>query len=254
MLRKFIAAVLVAGFAAVVASSLMASVVHATTVVAPNSLADTESPFDGNSSPFGFTTGSSRYQQVYGSNQFGALTAPEYITHIAFRPDGFDGQAFSATTNAISVFLSTTNASADHLSLTADNNLGVDNTLVHAGPLSLSSSGGPLNFDIIIALSTAFLYDPNAGNLLLDVILPTGSGLSSAITKLDFAWDSTDSVSRYNWVIGANYPVYSVDTGGLVTQFTTVSVVPLPPSAILFGTALLGLGAVSRRRRKRGAA
>ena len=42
-----------------------------------------------------------------------------------------------------------------------------------------------------------------------------------------------------------------IDFGPAATQFSTV---PLPPAALLFGTALAGLGILGRRRSKKAAA
>ena len=74
----------------------------------------------------------------------------------------------------VSIFLMTTANGPDALSTNFADNEGIDKTLVHSGPLSLSSAnigsaGGPKAFDIVINLTTAFLYNPALGNLLLEV-------------------------------------------------------------------------------------
>jgi hypothetical protein len=83
------------------------------------------------------------------------------------------------------------------LSATFANNVGADDTVVFSGPLSLSSaftgpSAGPKDFDIVITLQTPFLYDPSAGNLLLDVRNFSGG------TTIQFDAEASDSdpVSR----------------------------------------------------------
>jgi hypothetical protein len=96
------------------------------------------------------------------------------ITGLAFRPDAFTGAAFSTTLSNVSIFLTTTTNAPDALSSTFANNEGADKTLVHSGSLSLSSAdtgpaGGPKAFDIVINLTTPFLYNPGSGNLLLEV-------------------------------------------------------------------------------------
>jgi hypothetical protein len=97
------------------------------------------------------------------------------ITQIAFRPDAFLGRAFSGILPDIQINLSTITLGADGLSLVFANNLGLNDTIVFArGPLSLSSNfsgpvGGPMDFDVVITLTTPFFYDPAAGNLLMDV-------------------------------------------------------------------------------------
>src|SRR4030095_3707437 len=63
------------------------------TIVVPNSLAAIEGNSD-NTFPFGFEANtapvflaSQRYQQVYSSSEFGALSGPSVLTQIAFRLD-----------------------------------------------------------------------------------------------------------------------------------------------------------------------
>src|SRR5581483_11935447 len=128
----------------------------------------------GNGDPFNigdFELTEMRYQQVYSSTEF---SAPISITGIDFRVSGFE-PAFSATLPSIQIDLSTTSAAVDHLSDTFADNVGADDTVVFAkGALTLSGSAGGnpgvfKSFDVHIALTTPFVYDPSLGNLLLDV-------------------------------------------------------------------------------------
>src|SRR5450432_18176 len=132
----------------------------------------------GNNFPFDIgdsVISSQRYQQVYSASDFAVLNGPALITEILFRPDSLNGKAFSTTLPAIQIDLSTTTAAPDALSAVFANNIGADDTVVYGpGPLALSSAftglpGGPKNFDVAIKLTHAFLYNPAAGNLLLDV-------------------------------------------------------------------------------------
>src|SRR5207249_8841041 len=81
----------------------------------------------------------------------------------------------TSTLPDIQIDLSTTSAGDDGLSTTYANNVGADDTVVFTrGALTLSSAftgppDGPKDFDIIITLTTPFLYNPALGNLLLDV-------------------------------------------------------------------------------------
>ena len=211
-------------------------------------------PFD-----IGATMGagdSQRYQQAYGASDFAGITGPVFITKIAFRPDAFIGRAFSLTLTDIQINLSTITLGPDGLSLVFANNLGLDDTIVFArGPLSLSSNftgpvGGPMDFDVVITLTTPFLYDPAAGNLLMDV-RNFGGGMT---TVLDTEVAAGDSIGRVHTNIDSpglvNSPTAAnSDTAGLVTQFTH-SPVPEPGSACLF---VIGAGlcytSVQRRLR-----
>lgn len=222
---------------------------QASTVVVPGFDASTEGN-GGNSYPFGSGFSSQRYQQVYGASAFsdGLLM----ITQIAFRPDATLGSAFTATLPNIQIDLSTTSAAVDLLSTTFANNVGANDTVVYSGSLTLSSAftgpaGGPKAFDIVINLTTPFLYNPAAGNLLLDVRNFAGGGGG----LLDRESSTSDAISRvYTENQGVNSPSVNpgeADTAGLVTQFT-VTAVPEPATA-LFGIALVGAVGAGQRRR-----
>jgi hypothetical protein len=216
-------------------------------IVVPNSLANTEGGGN-NNFPFDSTT-SQRYQQVYAANQF---SSGGWITQIAFRPDGIVGKVFSVTIANIQIDLSTTGDAPDGLSTTFANNVGSDDTTVFSGALSLSSSdtgpaGGPKAFDIIINLTTPFLYNPGSGNLLLDVrnIIPAtpsggAGGFDSQLTLID-------PVMSRVYSDDVNSATGTADTEGLVTAFTLV---PEPGTVGLLavGILLVVVGLSFRRR------
>jgi hypothetical protein len=133
-----------------------------------------------------------RYQQVYGSSDFGS--SPLTITGMDFTtaPANQSGGAFSGTISNISIFLSTTAAPVDGLSTNYNSNLGANDTQVFGGSLTLSSAGVNGVFDISIPFTTSFVYDPAAGNLLLDV--QNFSGASTGQFGFEFA--AGDTVSR----------------------------------------------------------
>lgn len=130
---------------------------------------------------------SQRYQQVSAASEFLAAGVEVLITQIAFRPDAriFGVPAdfakpFTTTFADIDIRLSTTPRGVDDLSLTFAENVGADVQLVHGGPLTISSADvgpddGPKVFDILINLTTPFVYRPGLGNLLLDPRNVSGS-------------------------------------------------------------------------------
>ncbi len=74
----------------------------------------------------------------------------------------------------LQIHASTTNRSATGLSTTFAENLGTNNTLVFSGPLTWTTAnlpglGNTRQFDYVFPFTTPFLYDPAAGNLLLDI-------------------------------------------------------------------------------------
>jgi MYXO-CTERM domain-containing protein len=230
-------------------SAAVANLAHASSVVVPGFDATTEGSGN-NGYPFASSFSSQRYQQVYGASAFSG--GPILITQIAFRPDATFGSAFSTTLPSVQIDLSTTSAAVDGLSTTFANNVGANDTVVFSGALSLSSAdtgpaGGPKAFDIVINLTTPFLYNPALGNLLLDIRDFSGG----FTTAFDAEPSGTDAMSRvYTESQGVNSPTANAgeqDTVGLVTQFT-VTVVP-EPSSVVFGLALVGAAGATRRRR-----
>jgi hypothetical protein len=148
--------------------------------VVPNSLAT----IDGNSfntSPDGPT--SVREMQVYDASQFGALSGPSFLTQFAYRPDTIPGPS-GPRSFTLRIYASTTSRTVAGISTTFAENLGPDNTLVFDGTVNLTTGNlpGPGNtrqFDYVFPFTTPFLYDPAAGNLVLDLqIEASGSALT----------------------------------------------------------------------------
>ncbi len=240
----------------------IAAPTFAETIVIPNSLATVEGDTE-NEFPFSVPF-SMRYQQVFAAQEFTPPSTPMSITQISFRPDSENGNPFDTTLTNIQINLSTTSAVPAGLSLTFADNVGSDDTVVFSGSLSLSSAdtgppGGPKDFDIIINLQTPFLYDPDSGNLLLDVRNFDGGTTTS--------FDSADAGSIYRVYTFAPEDATSptaqqASSQGLVAQFTatrvarpttTPAAVPSLPQWSLTGLIciLLMAGSVGLRRRQK---
>ena len=221
---------------------------NAVTFVSPNDLANTEGDIAASIS--NNTTSSGRFQQVFAASQF--VPGSQYITKIAFRPDGSTGTPFTETFPSINISFSTTTASPTNLSSTVDQNVGGDKQVVVSGPLSLSSSnvgavGQPKNFDVLINLNTPFLYNSALGNLLYDVTFSAPTGVIGS----DFV-DTTSSSPFVSSVssafTGSTVNGTAVPGVGVVTQFTTTPV-PEPSSTLgLLAFATLGAGSLLTRK------
>lgn len=205
---------------------------------------------------------SQRYQQAYDASLFSGYTAPLTISRISFRPDFEYGSAFTTTLLDIQINLSTTPTALGSLTGVFANNLGSnDMVVVNRGPLTLSSGftgpvGGPMAFDILIDLDTPFIYDPAAGNLLMDVRNYAGQADKSIFPVFDAeyspeiwrAWTTNPDVDGVN---SPSTPYFG--EMGLVTQFTFTQsedtpVIPAPPAVFL---GLLGAGIVTWANRRR---
>lgn len=228
------------------------------TVVAPNENANVEGNAD-NAYPFSLSSQSGpesmRYMQVYNASQFATIGSGGFITQILFRLGG-PSQPFSFTLSDIQINLSTTTqASADHWQVGSfAAQIGSDDTIVYArGPLTLSSAGvGPTEFDIVINLTTPFFYNPQMGNLLLDVrnfARAPGDHPGFDAQQDPMFVPPSDGTSRiYTLGSGVNAP--GADRGdslGLVTGFT---IVPEPRSVLLLLSGAAILLAWSTRRRR----
>lgn len=206
-----------------------------------------------------------RYQQIYSADFFSADGPLQTIDSVAFRPrqgalGSFIGN--SVTFSDITFNLSTTPRTADTnfptgLNADLDLNVGLNNTTVFSGPLTLTTDRAfgdtdVEDFDFRIDFTQEFIYAPATGNLLLEVIIPAGSSVSSNGTNFTQLAQFTDGFPSTDGTASANdadltdgLSVGSNSTTGAVTQFTTTAV-PEPTSlALLGGSLLLGL----RRRR-----
>jgi hypothetical protein len=152
------------------------------------------------------------------------------IREIRWRPSARYGQAFSTTISNFQVNLSTTRRAPTGLSSVLASNVGLDDTVVFQGALSLSSAfsgpaGGPKAFDMVLLLSTPFRYDPAAGNLLVDIRNVSGS----TATFVDVASGAGGQIGRA-FGFGTNVTTAStVDVGADVLKlvFDPVLVAPM---------------------------
>jgi hypothetical protein len=231
--------------------------VLALSVVVPNSMITTEGE-QHNIFPFLEVSGTDqmRYQQVFAATEFSAFTGPMWISRVAFRPDAVYRTTGTYVIPDIQINLSTTNKQPDALESMFALNTGPDNTVVYnRGALSLSSNAtgptsGPLDFDIIITFHTPFLYDPNAGNLLLDVRTYQIGDISSNVYLILDAQDTpNDSISRlYSRNVYDDYGTTGASwvSLGLIAQFTAEPI-PEPSTMVLLGVGLVVLVHLRRK-------
>ena len=224
--------------------------VRADVIVVPSTLATVEGN-DNNLGPF--FNNSVRYQQVYSASQFPSSSGPLMITQIAFRPDGsLTDPSLILIFNSVRIDLSTTSSTPSTLSTTFANNVGPDNMTVFDSFVFVNApvtgpSGGPKGFTVTFPISP-FIYNPSAGNLLLDVrAIESGGGISAPF----------DAQSNSPFTAHVDAPSISATSGssfadGLVTQFQfQVTPVPEPSTLVLASLAALLLIVSARWSRRR---
>jgi len=132
-----------------------------------------------------------RFQELIGPQQFGTGTL--IINQIAFRAYPATGP-LNITIANLTVNMSTsplypnTDNGRPLMSTTFANNIGPDNTVVFSGPKNITSPGcagpSPCPFDVVIPLSTPFVYNPTLGSLLVDF---QSTGLNATAGSFDDA-------------------------------------------------------------------
>jgi PEP-CTERM motif len=190
-------------------------------------------PFTCNDS--GITSGQSiDYQQIYSASAFPGPVTFESITFFAF-PGSFG----SVISGNYDITFSTTASS-----------LGADFPI---GPLANTQTffngtlGGPIGTSYTIG-GNAYQYNPQAGNLVMEVVVTDQADVPNGAGNAFFEDDDTGiQTSRAYSLSGGQFAGQSADNDGLVTEF---SAVPEPSTWAAFVVGFGILGAVLRRERR----
>ena len=206
------------GFAFLLAAFLGSCVtteLRAQVVVVPNALATN----DGNDTGTSVSGPASvRWLQIYDASQFGALSGPSFLTQFAYRPDTILGES-GPRSWTLRVYASTTSRSVAGLSTNFAENLGPNTTLVFDRTVTVATGNlpGPGNtrqFDYVFPFTTPFLYDPAAGNLVLDLqIVADGAAVT-------FDTVGGDKATGRVFSLGPSTATTGYELASLPTQFT----------------------------------
>lgn len=228
-------------------TSALAALAQGTTqIVVPNALANVE----GNSSASDpFTSSSFRLQMVFDASQFAIPAgASGRINSIWFRLDSTAINDPAMFFGGGSVTLSTTPVGPDGLSSVFANNTGPNAVTIFNGAMSFGgtyqSEANPQPFRQTFIATSPFWYNPQQGNLLLDIRGRSGQAFFPG--SLDAQSTIGDSVSR----VFANSELLTsgtADTLSFVVRFDT-TVVPEPSTWTLTALGLATLLMFKRRR------
>jgi hypothetical protein len=225
--------------AAVFVGACVTTDLRAQVIVVPNALATNDGNGSGTS-----TAGpaSVRWLTIHDASQFAALSGPSFLTQFAYRPDSILSQS-GPRSLTLQIYASTTSRSVAGLSTTFAENLGTNNTLVFDGTVNLTTGNlpGPGNtrqFDYLFPFTTPFLYDPAAGNLVLDLQIQSNG---SAVT---FDTVSGDPAIGRVFASGSSTATNGEMRDSHVTQLTFV---PEPTVAV---SVLFGLGLLIAKRKR----
>jgi hypothetical protein len=191
---------------------------QAQTIVVPNENAEIDAnTYNYSSSAEDFS--GTRDMMIFDASQFHGLSGPSYLTRFAYRPDN-NSSPSGPRSGLMDIFASTTRRSVAEFSTTFAQNVGADNTLVFSGLMTVSTAnlpaaGNTRQFDIIFALTNPFLYDPAAGNLVLDFRIFEGRGPA-------IGWDAVRGNPMVGDILAIGSPDAAVGSTGSapVIQFT----------------------------------
>lgn len=218
--------------------------VEAETLVVPSGLEDVEG--DGYFAEGSIAVPGVRFQEVLSASEFALMeSSPATIVQMAFRPDESVVEPRTSVWHTFELRLSTTDYEPGTLSPWLDDNLGDDTTIVYSGNLTMStqgtgSSGGPCSFDYVIEFDEPFVYDPSAGNLLVDWRAWSVEG--EPMIDAEYYDDGQAYILTAEHLAGP-YATGQIDAGA-VMEFV---IVPEPSTAVLCGLGLICLIA-SRRK------
>jgi PKD repeat protein len=202
--------------------------------VAPNGYAATQGNTN-NAYPWNQATTSTRVQFIYDSTNFTlqGITSPILINNLRYRPATTTASWGGGSWPNVQIDLAT--CTSDYLapSTTYAANMGPDLTTVHTGAVVVQpgTGSGPTNWHIDIPLTTPFVYDPNGGDLVVDIQLD-GTGWSGSSTQADHV--SATAVSPPLGTRIYNTTSATAATGTIGTNYAAVCEFGYVPAAGLY--------------------
>ncbi len=179
--------------------------------------------------------GGLRLMCVYDAANFTSqnINGPILINQLKWRPDNNAGAVAGGTYPTATVQLST--APIDYTAVTTNyaTNHGANVVTAYSGPVVHTATPGAAGWTtsswcVDIALTTPFLYDPSAGDLVIDVDYPTGS--TAQVGQMDV--EGTGSMSARVFASS----MYPIANGTTQNHGVVVEVGYVPPSGYAYSS------------------
>jgi len=243
--------------------------------------------------PWGTTTATysgMRIMCLYDSSHFAGAPSPILITDLKWRANDVTSSWSGGTYNNATVRLAT--AAVDYTAATTNwaANVGPDVTTVYTGPVTVSPGTGagigvPGPYHVTITLTTPFLYDPFAGDLVVDTehvpsnfsggsipaldvhipgvngsrvysstLYPTANGVDANCDVMEITYVPASGTAATNLTLGqgcvkSNTSFYQhfAASSGFDLDNTVLTMLPLSPGYIVIGGvgSLLPVGSIA---------
>lgn len=217
------------------------------TLVVPLGYENKEGESGGGGAPFN-TSNPERYQWLYTGSSFASvIPTGGWIKGMSFRVNGSDSLPPPVDVRNLEIRLSSSSKTVQTMSLTYEENVGIDQSVVLAqsSSFTLTATGTaiPRPFDLRITFEKPFFYNPSSGSLLVDWLIHTPFAIR---TRVD-----VPAANSQIKVIGGPLDLgQALGFGpGYITRFE-IEPIPEPPLPFIIALGALLMARANFRKRR----